>query len=115
MNAIIVKKIELLTAIRQNRNSHREIFLKAQKKFRERFIEELDRRLADARHGLKIDTYIGLPRPKDHTADYDRAIRMLEMETREHIELEESDFAVYVMDQWAWKQNWTASTLAYTQ
>ena len=97
----------------ENKNRHREIFLKAQEKFRERAIEELDRMLSDAREGRRVKIHLGLPEPEGHTDDYDRAITMLEMETRETIEIEEADFAVYVMDQWRWKQAWTTNTLNY--
>jgi len=78
MKDIRVQRIELLGKIKANRALHRDIFQRALVKFRERALEELDRRLLDIRHGRKIDLYIGLPRPEDHTADYDRVIQMLE-------------------------------------
>ena len=113
MKPILVKRGELLDKINANREKHREIFLKAQEKFRERAIEELDRMLADARQSRKIKIHVGLSEPEDHTEDYDRAITMLKMETREEIEIEEADFTVCVMDQWRWKQAWASNTLAY--
>ena len=113
MKPILVKRDELLEKISANRERHREVFLKAQEIFRERVIEELDRMLADARNGRKIKIHLGLLEPEDHTDDYDRAIRMLRMETRAEIEIEEADFAVYVMDQWRWKTAWASNTLAY--
>jgi hypothetical protein len=46
---VLVDKDELLGVLRANRDTHREVFLKAQQGFRERAITELDRSLADAR------------------------------------------------------------------
>ena len=54
MNAINVKKSELLAVLRQNRAQHRKIFLEAQTGYRQQVIDELDSMLRDARDGKKI-------------------------------------------------------------
>lgn len=113
MRDIVVKKEDLLNKVRVNRDAHRDIFLRAQEKYREAIIAELDRMLEDARSGRKISRFISLPEPEDHTEDYDRAIGMLEMELRGEIELTETDFAIYVLDQWAWRKAWASSTASY--
>jgi len=51
---VVVDKDELLAVLRTNRASHRDIFLRAQKGFRERAIEELDRSLKDALNGRAV-------------------------------------------------------------
>lgn len=103
MNSVEVKRQELLEKITANRNSHRELFLKAQEGYRKQVIEELDRMLHDAQMGKNIRRSISLPEPQDHTADYDRTITMLEMSVDETIEITAGEFDMFVMDNWHWK------------
>lgn len=115
METVTVRREALLDAVRKNRETHRDLFLKAQEGFRARVIEELDRRLADARAGKAINLAFQLPTPIDQTSDYDRVIRMMEMSIHEAIELSEHEFAQYVMDDWAWKKNVTVVNSMYTR
>lgn len=65
-------------------------FIEAQDGFRERIVEELDRRLSDARNGRAFNLAIGLPEPQDHTRDYERVIRMYEMSVSGEVEITEA-------------------------
>lgn len=114
MNRVTVKKGELLEALRENKDKHRSLFEEAQKNFRERIIEELDRRLQDAKAGRSVQLYIDLPEPEDHTKDYERVIRMVEMSQDDTLDITREDFARYVMDDWEWRRAWVANTLSYT-
>lgn len=105
METVRVKKDQLLSKVRENRRAHRDLFLKAQEGYREKVIEELDIMLRDAREGKKIRRGISLPEPIDQTRDYDRVVAMLEMSVDEYIELNPTEFAQYVLDDWQWKAN----------
>ena len=76
-------------------------------------LEALEKRLAAARAGQHIQWAFSYPEPQDHTKDYDRVIRMVEMEVHEEITVQEYDFAQFVMDDWDWKAQWTTSTSGY--
>lgn len=102
MNAVKVRREELLAKIEANREAHRALFLKAQDGYRRLVIEELDKSLRDAREGRGIRTFISMTAPQDHTDDYDNVIGMLRMSVDEVIELEPHDFQSYVMDKWQW-------------
>jgi hypothetical protein len=104
MNTVKVKREELLTKVRANREAHRDLFLKAQANYRKFIIEELDRMLAEAKAGRKIRRSIDLVQPRDHTSDYDRTIMMLEMSVDDTIILDATEFDQYVRDVWAWSQ-----------
>lgn len=104
MHSVKVERMQLLTAIQGNRDAHRDLFIKAQKGYREMMIEELDRMLKDAKEGLPIRRAVALVEPQDHTEDYDRVIRMLEMSVDKEIEIDASSFDQYVRDRWSWKQ-----------
>jgi hypothetical protein len=114
MSKVTVKKAELLAAIRKNRDTHNTTFLSAQEGYRAQAIEELDRMLKDAREGKKIRRSVELVEPEEHTRDYDRVIRMLEMSTAEEIMITEKQFSQYVLDEWGWMRAFAQSTSRYT-
>jgi hypothetical protein len=113
MNSIFVSKIQLLEILTGNRSAHQEIFKEAQKGYRSKAIELLDKALEEARHGGKITVSFMLPAPQDHTADYDRVIRMLEMSVDSEIQIEEDQFQMYVMDDWTWKRAFMENSTMY--
>lgn len=113
MQDVRVNRSQLLEQVKSNRDKHRDVFLKAQERYRVLVVEELDRMLADARAGKKIRRAVQLIEPEDHTHDYDRVIRMLELSVDNEIKLSQAEFAQYVMDDWAWKHQWANSTLNY--
>lgn len=108
-----VVKAWLINTVKQNRGKHRETFLAVQEKFRERVIEEFEKRLALAREGRRVDLYVHLVEPKDQTRDYDRIIGMLEKSTETDITLDEKDYERYVMDRWDWKDQWKTVSATY--
>ena len=114
---VTVKKDELLAAIRKNRESHRSEFLKAQEGYREEVIKTLDRMLADVRDGRPFvqAQIMSLTMPIEHTNDYDRVIRMLEMSIAEEITVTEGQFSQYVLDDWGWKAQFTATSTRYSK
>ena len=105
MNTMMFDKEELLDVIKKNHIAHRDFFLDAQKGYRKRIIQELDSMLADAKSGKNIRISIELPKPVDHTKDYKRIIKMLEMTSEVDIELSDHEFDKYIMDNWEWKEH----------
>jgi hypothetical protein len=110
---VTVKKSALLDVLRANREQHRDIFLEAQHGYRERVVSVLDQRLNDAREGRKINLIFMFPEPEDHTEDYDREIRMLEMHTGDEVTIDSRLFDQIVMDRWGWKNSFASSTQQY--
>lgn len=113
MNAIKVKKAELLGKLKANRANHSAQFDKAAKGYRKRVIEALTSRLKEARNGKLPQLIFNLPMPVDQTKAYDRAIGMLELSVDDVIELEEHDYQQYVLDEWSWSAQTTASNSFY--
>lgn len=110
---VTVRTADLLEILRANRSRHRGTFLEAQKGFRARWIEELERSLADARHRVPVRAAISLTAPEDHTADYDREIRMLELHQADTVVIQAHLFDQIVMDSWGWSAAFTATNSAY--
>jgi hypothetical protein len=113
VKSVYVNKERLLETLRENREEHRALFEEAQVKYREKVIEVLDKRLAEARAGGRVRTYINLPEPVDYTKNFDEAIQMVEWEESDSIELDERDFQRYVLNKWEWAGAFAANTTAY--
>lgn len=114
MGTVTVKKDELLEIVRKNREAHRKIFLEAVDGFRAKAVEMLEQRLTDAKAGRRINIRISLPTPVDQTREYDRAIKMLEMSVDGQVQLTQTEFAQYVMDDWSWKKQFSATNKMYS-
>jgi len=106
-----VKK--LATLIKKNRDEHRQMFLKAQEGYKEDFLKELEMMLEEARKGKRFRRSVSLVEPMDMTREYDRILKMLELTTEETIELNPTEFGQYVMDDWGWKAQVTATNTQY--
>ena len=96
---------ELTKVVKANRDKHNAEYLEAKANYRGKVLEALDERRQDIANGADISLYFQLPEPQDHTADYDRVLRMLEMSNDRSIELDGLEFDQYVMDNWSWSQN----------
>jgi hypothetical protein len=113
MQTITVNKGDLVTKIQMNRDEHRSMFIKAQEKYREAMIAELDRALQDARDGKKIRRMFSLPVPEDHTEEFNTAIEMLQWEKATEVKLTQQDFQRYVQNRWEWAASFAANTGSY--
>jgi len=51
--------------------------------------------------------------PTLHTADYEMALKMLEMSVDTVIKLEPEDFDQLVLGNWSWKEQWNTSNSRY--
>jgi hypothetical protein len=114
MEVVRVKKSELLTTLRKNRTEHREVFEEALEGYRKMAMAALEERIADAKKTKQIDLSFRLVQPVDQTKVYDRIIKMLEMSVDDEIELTQTEFANYVMDDWNWSGQFYASNSTYS-
>jgi hypothetical protein len=105
-----VNKQELLTILRQNKADHRAIFEEALIGFARTAERLLQQQLDALRAGQRRSINATLPVPSDHTADYDRAIKMVEMAVGSTLILTERDFAQYVMDDWGWQNEFISNS-----
>ena len=123
-----VKVAELLDILKKNRDEHMATYEEAVKEYTKKLSARLDE-IGDAlklrANALlastdplntdfrQIDT-ISLPVPEQHKADFDKVIRMMELNIEPTITLEEFEFNQYVMNEWAWQRQFLASTASYT-
>jgi hypothetical protein len=113
MQKVKMEKDELLTVVQKNRDQHRKEYVKAREGFRKKAIKNYEQFLDRAKKGGKIELYVGLVEPQDHTDDYDRVLEMLKYEVEEDVTLSATEFSNYVQDQWGWTENFKTTNASY--
>lgn len=109
-----VKKEQLLEILKKNREEHSEIYTVAVAKYKESLIEELTKHLEKAKISTEpTRVFISLPVPEEHLSDYDRAIKMVGLDTRDVIELSEEDSAHLIDNEWGWARSFFANSASY--
>lgn len=113
MNDIKFSKDDLLTAIKTNLNAHRSEFETAIAGYEAEALKRTKDLVKQLKNGERPNLTIHLAIPMDHTKDYERIIRMLEMSQESVVVLDEHDFAQYVQDDWAWKNQFHLTNSSY--
>lgn len=114
MNTIVVRKEALREIVAANREMHRDVFLQALDGFKNQLEENLRYKIKALEEGKIPELRIALVQPEDHTKDYDRILRMIDMEVGDEIEITQGDFARYVEDDWDWKAQFVNVSNTYT-
>ena len=137
---VTVDRLKLLDTLKTNRETHQREYRESVAGYRQAAIKELERQLAKAvrlvqENGsiirMKIEKFdpddplddlvtvissisFNLEVPKDHTKSYDVAIEMATWEVSETIELTQSQFQCFVMDDWEWKREFEGLNKTYS-
>jgi hypothetical protein len=114
MENVKVKKADALEILKKNQAEHKSIFLEAVEGYKKQVLEILEKNIADIKAGKVQYVSVQLPRPEEHTKDYNRALKMLEMTVDEVIEMDEHSFSSYIMDDWSWKRQFLGSNMTYS-
>ena len=104
---------ELLETLKTNRDKHEKDLKIARDGFRVEIIKELEKKLAGAKEGRKVELSFKNSKPESYLKEYDQVIAMLEFAKQETIELKADDFNKYIKDEWSWKRNWDLSNTLY--
>lgn len=114
MDRVTVKKDALLEALRTNREAHQGIFDEAVEGYQQEAERRLKAHLKEVRSGKMKQVAVFLDVPVNHTKDYDRIIKMVEMSVDDEIVLTQQNFSAFVMDDWTWKQQFLTSNSTYS-
>lgn len=114
MQTVKVEKAKLLETVKKNKEAHKLEYAEAMEGYR----DEFDRQLAAKRKALKKgelpnQSFMGLPVPSEHTAEYEQVELMLEFSVDDIVELEHHEFSNYVMDEWGWKHRFSETLMNY--
>lgn len=107
-------KAKILETLRINAETHKKEFKELLEKNTEHVKTEIQ----------KVAQSVGYPdltqvnaalraKPTDHSRDYERMIKILEMTTQEEIELTGSEFERYIEDEWDWKDTFLSNKMTY--
>lgn len=140
MRKVTILKVDLLHALEQNRKKHIAEYNEAVAGYKDEAYKTLEKKFVKAKQDLdrsmglisqQIERFdpednelqdiitlihgitINLKVPKSREYDYDVAIKMAEMEVNDNIELTQSEFQCFVMDDWDWKDDFTNTTKLY--
>jgi hypothetical protein len=113
LTTVRVKREDVIEKLRANREAHRDLFLRAIEGFHVAVVKRLEEALEEARQGKNYRLHWMMPEPQDHTREYDRCIAMLEMSLDDELEFTNSEFAMYVLDDWGWKPDFVGTSTAY--
>lgn len=109
-----VSRDEVLAALRTNRADHEETYREAVEGYRRKSEEVLVQKLEALRAGKRVDMSFNLREPQHQLKTFDRIIRMLEMSVDEELELTETQFSSYVMNEWDWMHGFAAGNAMYS-
>jgi hypothetical protein len=116
MRSVKIDKKKLLGIVRENKEKHIVAFNESVEDFKALAIKITAANLELANSGdlAKISKAKSIPQaPTSHEKEYERAIRMLELSVEKEIEVEEDIFNQLVLDEWAWKNQFVASSALY--
>lgn len=107
-------KNTLIESVQKNRDAHRAIFEEALEGYKKKAIDTLEAHMERVRRGDVYSLRVSYPEPVDHTRDYNRLLKMLELTVDDQIEITETQFAQYILDDWDWKRQFITTNSAYS-
>ena len=113
MNVSINKDV-LFQILNDNLTKHKKEYEEAVKVWRAKFAVEINKTVDRINNGEKpFRFYSQLPVPEEHSKDYERVIRMVSMDTRDILVLNEKEASMYLDDDWDWRPSFDANTSTY--
>ena len=115
MNSIQMKREELLKIVKENATKHLAEYQEAVEDYKQAVLKLTQMNVKIAKTGdLAQFKFKTIPSaPVNYSDNYSRAIRMLELSIQDVIDVEEHIFNQLVLDEWGWKQNFTAIAASY--
>ena len=112
MNLTLVKRDDVLHILLKNRQRHITDYAETMLNRQIDILTALKKAVKDVSAGKEV-TELSFPLPEDNTKVYDAAIRKLELEQRNELELDAQTFERWVMDEWHWKDNFVRTASVY--
>ena len=116
MNAIKMKREELLGIVRENKEKHIAEFIEAVADYKKLVLQIAQGNVKLAKT-LDLESFKKMKSvpaaPVSYEDSYKRAIRMLELSVEDVIEVEEDVFNQLVLDEWTWKRSFTTASMSY--
>lgn len=95
---ITVKKSQLIEQLKANKVNHIKEYEEAVIAYKEEALKQLNQQIKDVEQG-SLRATLNLVTPINNAAEYDKVIEMFEWEINEDVELEQSEFNEFVLDE----------------
>ena len=99
--------------MQKNLQQHIADYTEAVQGYQNAALEALRNKIGDLKANPLTSLNFHLDIPRSYEKSYKQVIRMMEMETREEVDLTIDQFGCFVMDDWTWKQEFSASSTRY--
>lgn len=116
MHSVKVNRLELLDIVRKNKEKHIVEYNESVEDYKAAAVKLAQANLKLVKTGdlEQIAKTKAMPqKPTSYENNYARAIRMLELSVEKEIDVEEDVFNQLVLDEWAWKNAFTAASALY--
>jgi hypothetical protein len=116
MNSVKMNRKELLKIVKDNQKKHVAQYEESVADYKVAVVKLAKANLKLANTGDLVEIRKMKNRidaPQSYEDNYTRAIRMLELSVEDVIEIEEHIFNQLVLDEWGWKQQFTAMSAMY--
>lgn len=117
MRTVKVNKEELLSVVRTNKEKHITEYQEACEDYKALIVKVAQSNLKVAKTGDLTaigNQFKSKPQaPVSYEAEYNRAIRMLEMSVEIELEIEAQVFNQLALDEWQWKQSFSLMASTY--
>lgn len=114
-DSVRVNKIKVLETLKSNKEMHHKEFEEAIEgwitKAQDNVTAILIELKANNARDVKLD--IHLPKPISFEKEYEKAIKMIELEVRDEIDISKHDFERFFLDEWEWKDAFLSNTVMY--
>jgi hypothetical protein len=95
---INVKKLDLISKIKENKGNHIKEYEKAVVAYKEEALKQLSE-LIEKVNGGALDVRLDLVTPVNNAENYDKIVEMFEWEVNDVVELEQKEFIEYLQDE----------------
>ena len=95
---ILLKKEDLITKIKENKEIHIKEFEEAVVAYKEEALKQLTVQTSRAKEGA-LDVELDLVTPVNNQENYDKILEMFKWDVRDEVELSQNEFLEYVQDE----------------
>jgi methionine synthase II (cobalamin-independent) len=113
MKTIKVNKFDLLTKLRENLEKHVSDYSKAIKKYYDDLADALLETSREETPDLSKLWQEFNDKPRSYENEYKKTIEMVEWSVDDLLELDQTEFSCYILDNWTWKASFTTSNAKY--
>lgn len=114
MKEVRIHALELRKILLDNRETHRKDWDAAMADWQKVASVALSKAMEEVHNGT-WKGWVKLDQPHSHLADYDRAVRMLDLSVDDIVTLTEEEFSQLVLDEWVWSATFKALARSYTE